>query len=671
MKNRYRISFKWLMGVAMMGAALVSCNDYLDVEPPSNISPELYLNKESELEAYANGLYNDILPSHGDGLYSYGIFEKDAGTDNMVKAECPTKYIGNWRTKMDDGDYSFGKIRSCNFFLQEVLPKYEAGTLLGTSDYIRHYIGEIYFMRALEYFKRYQMFGDYPIITTVEPDDLELLREESTRAPRNEVARFILNNLDMASHLMSGANPDANKTRISEDAAILLKSRVALYEATWLTYHKEYVPGGDKWPGKKMHPDYTYPAGSYQAEIDYFLKRAYEAADSIAGKYPLVQNTGKVQQGVDEATNPYMDMYATEDMKNYSEVIMWRQYSRALGVGTSVGYHAQLTNNGAGTTRGMVEGFLMSDGKPVYNSSLTFNDEGITNVRKDRDARLTVFLKEPGQVNYFINLTSNLGGEGQIEEPENPAITAEGGNKSPTGYTLRFGNSYDKEQNNMYGTYIASPVFMASEAYLNYIEARYLASGNWHTDKIETYWNELRQKHANITAPIQTTIDATDMSQEVRGGDRVYDWGAYSAGQLLSDKVLYCIRRERRCELMAMGFRDMDLCRWRSKDQLKEIKYHIEGFKLWESKGKVLPVYSYKRLKADPDNASSVVSSMDQSSYICPYEIHRGTNGWDGWGWYYAYYLTPMPIKQFSLCGDGILYQNPGWNEAANTMPEF
>ena len=668
MKNRYKLSFKWLVGIATCsGVLLTSCNDYLDITPPSDIPPELYLNEENELATYVNGLYG-ILPSHG-GIYTYGIFGGDAGTDNMVKSKADSKYIGNLHTGMDNGDYYFENIRSCNYFLQEVLPKYASGNLSGNEEYIRHYIGEIYFLRAYEYFKRYQMFGDYPIITKILPDQEEVLIKESKRSPRNEVARFILNNLDMASYLMSGANPDANKTRISEDAAIFLKSRVALFEATWLKYHKEYVPGGDKWPGKDMYPNYTFPAGSYQAEIDYFLRRAYEAADSIAGKYALVQNTGNVQQSASEPSNPYMDMYATEDMKGYSEVIMWRQYSRALSVGHSVGYHAQLMNNGTGTTRGMIESYLMSDGKPIYSSSFTYNDEGIANVRKNRDARINVFLKEPGQVNYFVNLTSNLGSSGQIVEPANPTIT--GDTKNPTGYMLRMGNSKDKEENDQYGTFLGSPVFMAAEAYLNYIEARYLASGDWHTDKIEQYWNELRQKHALITASIQETIDATDMAKETALKDQAYDWGAYSAGAVLSDKVLYCIRRERRCELIGMGMRYMDLCRWRSMDQLKENKYHIEGFKLWGDDGKQLPVYSYKRLPADPDNTKSVVSSPELSNYLRPFEIQRTSDAFSGLGWYYAYYLGYVPIKQFSLCGDGVLYQNPGWSESANSMPEF
>lgn len=72
MKNRYKLSFKWLVGIATCsGVLLTSCNDYLDITPPSDIPPELYLNEENELATYVNGLYG-ILPSHG-GIYSYGI----------------------------------------------------------------------------------------------------------------------------------------------------------------------------------------------------------------------------------------------------------------------------------------------------------------------------------------------------------------------------------------------------------------------------------------------------------------------------------------------------------------------------------------------------------------------------------------------------------------------
>src|SRR3546814_17617415 len=66
------------------------------------------------------------------------------------------------------------------------------------------------------------------------------------------------------------------------------------------------------------------------------------------------------------------------------------------------------------------------------------------------------------------------------------------------------------------------------------------------------------------------------MQQEAKN-----DLAAYSGGNLLSDKTLYNIRRERRCEFMAEGLRYMDLKRWRTLDQLQAKPYIVEGFTLW------------------------------------------------------------------------------------------
>ena len=75
------------------------------------------------------------------------------------------------------------------------------------------------------------------------PDEQEALTEASKRSPRNEVARFILSDLDQAISLM---NNNVKKTRLSKNAALLLKSRVALFEATWEKYHAgtALVPNG-------------------------------------------------------------------------------------------------------------------------------------------------------------------------------------------------------------------------------------------------------------------------------------------------------------------------------------------------------------------------------------------------------------------------------------------
>ena len=109
-----------------------------------------------------------------------------------------------------------------------------------------------------------------------------------------------------------------------------------------------------------------------------------------------------------------------------------------------------------------------------------------------------------------------------------------------------------------------------------YLEASYLLNGTLDATARE-YWTVLRQR-AGISTDFDKTIAATDMSKEAEN-----DWGAYTGGSVISDKTLYNIRRERRCEFLAEGLRYMDLCRWRSMDQLMTAPSHLEGMHLWNT----------------------------------------------------------------------------------------
>ena len=108
------------------------------------------------------------------------------------------------------------------------------------------------------------------------------------REPRNEVARFIINSLDSALNLMQPQGTYAT-TRIGPDAVKLFKSRVALYEGTFLKYfaNTPFVPNGPNWPGaaKDYNANYQYPTGSVEAESNYFLQIAAETSKEIADKY--------------------------------------------------------------------------------------------------------------------------------------------------------------------------------------------------------------------------------------------------------------------------------------------------------------------------------------------------------------------------------------------------
>ncbi|BES59924.1 RagB/SusD family nutrient uptake outer membrane protein [Dysgonomonas capnocytophagoides] len=659
---------------------LSSCDDFLDKEPQSNASPENTLTEANQLAYYANNLYADILPSHSN--WSYGIFGEDNNTDNQTGVSAHDRYTSDrWKVAHNETDnWKFEMIYRCNYFFSLVTPRYgedlsgSANTITGSLPEIKHYIGEMYFLRACEYFKRYQMFGDFPIITEPLADNSAVLTEASKRKPRNEVARFILSDLDKAITLLSESS--TAKTRINKDAALLLKSRVALFEGTWLKYFKgtAFVPNGTDWPGaqKDYNSGYQYPSGSIDEEINYFLDQAMDASKQVAEEYKgkLTVNTGTLQQSATDAANPYFDMFAQEDLSGVQEVLLWRQYGRGLST-HNVNSAAGRGNYRIGVTRGLVNSFLMADGTPVYSHGTYAAGDGyykgdktIADVRANRDPRLSIFLKEPGQNNILFELDNSEGTEAVLVEPY-PAITNGDGERGyATGYALRKGGSFNKKYYANGGGYTAAICYRATEALLNYMEASYVRKGTLDGTARE-YWTIIRQR-SHVSTDIDNTISKTVMAKEAEN-----DWGAYSAGNLI-DATLYNIRRERRSELIAEGLRYMDLCRWRSMDQLMTTPYHIEGFHLWNT-----PMESwYNNLIADgSENANT--SSKDKSEYLRPFERYSAQAAYNGMTWKMAHYLQPIMIKQFQLTttsgsdlSSSTIYQNPYWPLVADQPAE-
>ena len=645
-----------------------SCDDLLDQVPQSAISPEKYLLEASQLEAYANSLYG-IIPS-SDFLLT------DQHTDNQAAISFSSKFVpGEWKVSQTDGSsWNFSNIYHCNYFLEQVLPKYEAGSLTGSINNIKHFIGEIYFLRALEYFNKLRTFGDFPIVTQTLPDEMEALIDASKRSPRNEVARFILSDLDKAIELMD-VSIEQRKTRINKRTAMLVKSRVALYEGTFLKYFNgtAFVPNGSGWPGasKDYNRGYQFPSGSIENEISFFLDQAIDVSQKLADMVSLTNNTGEVQQDPNEQANPYMNMYSDLNLSSYDEVLLWREYNRSLNVVHTGAHSANLANGGVGVTRGLTESFLMNNGLPIYaDGSGYLGDDNISDVRTNRDNRLFLFLKEPGQKNILWE--NPLGQDCWITEPVPNIIGRLGADAirtHNTGYALRKGNSFDQVHYinlSVSAGYTGVVCFRGVEALLNYIEAWYERNGSLNGTALQ-YWQAIRER-AKVDTDVSKTIAATEITKEAPN-----DWGAYSAGQLLADPTLYNIRRERRCELIGEGLRWMDLQRWRACDQMINTPYHIEGFKLW---GPMQDWYlnddGSSALTYGLDVVGAFVSSPDLSMYLRPYEKTRNSLVLNGYRWNMAHYLNPIAIQDFLITSKendlttSQIYQNPGWPMVAS-----
>lgn len=641
---------------------LMACNDNLEIGPSSSITPEDYLTDESHLDSYIVNRYTD-LPNSGGGV---GL---DNNTDNEAGMSYSDQYTdGDWKVAETGGEWNFETIYQINYFLERVVPAYKNNEISGSSENIEHYIGEAYFFRALAYFNKLQSLGDFPIVRNTFVDDMQILTEASKRMPRNEVARFIISDLDSAAMLMKSTAPDGKKNRLYKDIAYLMKSRVALFEGTWLKYFKgtAFVPNGEGWPGatKEYNKGYEYPSGNIDNEIKWFLEEAIESADMVASKYSLTENTGVVMQGVNDS-NPFVEMFSVPDMSGYDEILLWRDFDRGKSIQHNRPVDAGTTCTGIGLTRSMVQSYLMNDGLPYYASSLYKGDNSSQEIVENRDDRIRLFLKQPGMVNIWLNV--GQGTHGNPVEADLPDITNGSAQyRYNTGYQCRKYWYWDHTYCNNWQGDTGVPIFRAAEAYLNYIEAYYECYGNLNS-KADQYWRALRRR-AHVEEDYQKTIQATDMQKEAE-----LDWAAYSGGNILSDATLFNIRRERRNELLSEGFRSSDLKRWRSMDQMMTKKYHIEGFKLWNTSLPERYAEAGYNLIYDQDPNSNV-SSPALSDYLRPYEILKTNRAYEGYGWHIAHYLNPIAMQHFIITSttdkenfsDSPIYQNPYWPVQAN-----
>ena len=668
--------------------ALSSCN-ILDREPLDQVGPADYYTTAEQIGTFTINYYASLFPGHGSGGYHAGIATYDNGTDNQATTNPNRTMFSNSSWKVEStGQPSIASIRNVNWYMEQVLPKFYAGKIVGTQADINHYIGEAYAIRALLYYDALRSYGDFPIITQTLPIEQETLQKASQRRPRNEVARFILSELDSAIKYLKPTFP--MNQRLTKNAAQLLKSRVALYEGTFEKHHRGTgrVPGDATWPGK----DKEWNKGKVfdqDAEVKFFLEQAMASAKVVADAVSLTPNSHEINPPLPTYSgwNSYYEMFASKSLESFSEILLWRQYSKDKKILHLVS-HQLISGTNSGWTRGLVESFLMKDGTPYYKrNTATYNDETIDNVKKDRDERLQLFLFAESDARTYNETKKEINKYECANMIDKPEV------RDVTGYAQRKYYNYDpamrhgSEMNDVSGV----PILRASEAYLNYIEASYELNKTLDADA-RKYWDALRAR-AGITGTIDATIAATDMSVEANVNRPSYDWGAFSQGQPV-DPTLYSIRRERRCEFAGEGIRHDDLVRWCAMDQVKN--YVIEGVNFWTKIHKYPYFWGTKKEKVtgpdgkekevqvpDPTttrviadgSSKSNISQQSLGLYHRPYQIISKANNndmFDGYTFYQAHYLSPVSIQTLELCAPNnqidatYFYQNINWPTNTN-----
>jgi len=431
-------------------------------------------------------------------------------------------------------------------------------TVEGDTEEIGRYVGEVKFFRAWYYFDKVRMFGDVPWLN----QDLNIDSEELfiERTSRKTVVDSILQDLDDA----IGQLPETSgEERLTKYAALAFKSRVALYEGTWRKYHN---------------------LGDFEGLLQQAVGASQEVINS--GMFELY-TTGNPQKD-------YHDLFVIDDLAGNKEAIMFKRYTEDLLMHNRV---RQLGEAGSGFTKDFVDTYLDINGLPISISNV-YEGESVSDYLREfrnRDPRMRQTVYTPDQPYHITD-------DGEIQYQHAPQFD---NGMTFTGYRIYKMFSPTQRDFEYQRNTIDEFIFRYAEVLLNFAEAK-AELGELTQQDLDDSINLLRER-AGMPG-LTPNVGFVDP-----------DWPAWevSISALLNE-----IRRERRIELAAEGFRFDDLMRWSAGRLLENPETYLGAL--------------------DPETAEFRV-------------LYPGRNR----VWIDKLYLYPIPSQEIALNPN--ISQNPGW----------
>lgn len=286
----------------------------------------------------------------------------------------------------------------------------------------------------------------------------------------------------------------------------------------------------------------------------------------------------------------------------------------------------QVQNGGMGLSKDFIESFLMKDGTPIYNTGSGYaGDNDLEQEITNRDPRLYQIVDNSHKPYYVRN------GERIANEPANRV----GSSKSVTGYDcvkFHHANTVQQEARNSTFDWF---VYRYAEVLLINAEAN-AELGTCTQAVLDKTINKLRDR---VGMPHLTTSPVADA--------KPIDYG-YTLSNLL-----YEIRRERRIELIAEGFRLDDLKRWNAMKLMSNPKTMF-GIKITPQSISGFPAGTFDSQTGRP------TIEYNGATYLYQYKAAKKLDD-AGRQWKTNDHRFLYPIPKQELVLNKQLTQNPGW----------
>jgi hypothetical protein len=260
---------KNLIVLALFSLTFWSCDSYLDKQPTGDLTLEQVFAEE----AFARQFHSNIcrmVPTESNFADPGWEWRSPytGGCDEMEIA-----YGGAYTHLINDGSWgptnignipvwreSYITIRKCNIFLKRIV-----ATPMDETEKNR-WIAEIHFQRAFNYFWIFRAYGPFVILEDEIASDADFM--DFTRSTVKECIDFIVADCDKAAAGCDKTTNAATQGRVTSIAALALKARALLYQASPL------------WNGNTAYANFKSPDGTQLVPQTYDASLWQRAADA-------------------------------------------------------------------------------------------------------------------------------------------------------------------------------------------------------------------------------------------------------------------------------------------------------------------------------------------------------------------------------------------------------
>lgn len=280
-----------------------SCStDFLNVNPPNQLSADVVWNDPLTAQAYINDIYNGFVQGGlGEQMLASvsdeAMFTHPGRGIDIVNAGASNATTLGWV----DGTWAWGRMYIYIRFCNEAIKQLNSETnKITQQDLKEKMLGQVHFLRAYYYQQLLRYYGGVPLI------DKSYNITDDMNAARNtyeECVNFIVKDCDEAFRFLNGKSMD--KGRATALAALAIKSRVLIYAAS--DQHE-----GSKLKAKvntiddSLLPTLAYTSGNQQDRYRLAQAAAKAVMDASSG-YKL---------------NLAAPVSATEGRNNYKSIAM-------------------------------------------------------------------------------------------------------------------------------------------------------------------------------------------------------------------------------------------------------------------------------------------------------------------------------------------------------------